>query len=102
MTDMPVRIGIVGARHVGATTAYALLLKGVAAEIRLPLADNEVAQLWQSASVLRASLQQLPLNARRQGGGRCAHLTSTEFANQDPGHVDQRPPQRRRCPVAAA
>lgn len=35
MTDTPVRIGIVGAGHVGATTAYALLLSGVAAELVL-------------------------------------------------------------------
>ena len=31
----PVRIGIVGAGHVGATTGYALLMSGLAAEIVL-------------------------------------------------------------------
>lgn len=54
MTDMPVRIGIVGAGHVGATTAYALLLKGVAAEIVLvdedkPRALGEVMDLNHAA-----------------------------------------------------
>lgn len=63
MTDVPVRIGIVGAGHVGATTAYALLLKGVAAEIRLLLANDEVALLRQSASVLYANRHQLTLTA---------------------------------------
>lgn len=35
MPDAPVRIGIVGVGHVGATTAYALLMSGLAAELVL-------------------------------------------------------------------
>ena len=44
MTDSPTRIAIIGAGHVGATFAYALLLSGLAAEIVLIDANRERAE----------------------------------------------------------
>src|SRR5205085_1410279 len=44
MIDSPTRIAVIGAGHVGATFAYALLLSGLAAEIVLIDANRERAE----------------------------------------------------------